>query len=167
MYNGIPVVGIPIFGDQRMNVQRAVNEGYGVMLSIKNITKEAVLTSINKGLYDKGQVIEWTFKEQLSHVSNFRIKEEVKRRQKVYLDQPEQPLERAVFWTEYILRHKGAPHMRSAALDLAWYQVQLLDVYAFLAFIIFLSSFTTCKVISLLCCRRKKPAAASSKKKIN
>lgn len=55
MYYGIPVVGIPVFGDQRMNVQRAVQEGYGVMLSIKNITKEAVLTGINKGLYDKGQ----------------------------------------------------------------------------------------------------------------
>lgn len=56
MFNGVPVVGIPIFGDQRMNVQRAENEGYGVMLPIKNITKEAVLTAINKGLFDKGRV---------------------------------------------------------------------------------------------------------------
>jgi len=88
----------------------------------------------------------------------------------VYLDQPEQPLERAVFWTEYILRHKGAPHMRSAALDLAWYQVHLLDVYAFLASILLLSSFLTCKIISLLCCRRKKEmdsSSRSSKKKTN
>jgi glucuronosyltransferase len=37
-----------------------------------------------------------------------------------------------VFWTEYVIRHKGAPHMRSAALDLAWYQYFLLDVIAVL-----------------------------------
>jgi glucuronosyltransferase len=37
-----------------------------------------------------------------------------------------------VFWTEYVIRHKGAPHMRSAALDLTWYQYFLLDVIVML-----------------------------------
>jgi glucuronosyltransferase len=37
-----------------------------------------------------------------------------------------------VFWTEYVIRHKGAHHMRSAALDLTWYQYFLLDVIAVL-----------------------------------
>jgi glucuronosyltransferase len=37
-----------------------------------------------------------------------------------------------VFWTEYVIRHKGAPHMRSAVLDLTWYQYFLLDVIAVL-----------------------------------
>jgi glucuronosyltransferase len=32
-----------------------------------------------------------------------------------------------------VIRHKGAPHLRSAALDLAWYQYFLLDVIAVLA----------------------------------
>jgi len=54
MYYGVPVVGIPIFGDQKMNVLRTVKEGYGVMLSIKNITKESVLSAINMGLNDQG-----------------------------------------------------------------------------------------------------------------
>jgi glucuronosyltransferase len=34
---------------------------------------------------------------------------------------------------EYVIRHKGAPHMRSAVLDLTWYQYFLLDVIAVLA----------------------------------
>jgi len=38
-----------------------------------------------------------------------------------------------VYWTEYVIRHKGAPHLRSAVLDLAWYQYLLLDVIAVLA----------------------------------
>jgi glucuronosyltransferase len=40
-----------------------------------------------------------------------------------------------VFWTEYVIRHKGAPHMRSAVLDLARYQYFLLDVIAVLALV--------------------------------
>jgi glucuronosyltransferase len=42
------------------------------------------------------------------------------------------PLNTAIFWTEYVIRHGGAPHMRSAALDLAWYQYLLIDVIAFI-----------------------------------
>jgi len=38
-----------------------------------------------------------------------------------------------VYWTEYVIRHKGAPHLRSALQDLAWYQYLLLDVIAVLA----------------------------------
>jgi glucuronosyltransferase len=41
------------------------------------------------------------------------------------------PLDTAIFWTEYVIRHGGAPHMRSAALDLSWYQYLLIDVIAF------------------------------------
>lgn len=47
-------------------------------------------------------------------------------------DEPESPLDRAVWWTEYVIRHNGAKHLRSSALDLAWYQYLLLDVAAFL-----------------------------------
>ena len=47
-------------------------------------------------------------------------------------DEPESSLNRAVWWAEYVIRHNGARHLRSAALDLAWYQYLLLDVGAFL-----------------------------------
>jgi len=46
-------------------------------------------------------------------------------------DEPESSLNRAMWWTEYVIRHNGAKHLRSAALDLAWYQHLLLDVAAF------------------------------------
>jgi glucuronosyltransferase len=40
------------------------------------------------------------------------------------------PLDTAIFWTEYVIRHAGAPHLRTAAVELAWYQYLLLDVLA-------------------------------------
>jgi glucuronosyltransferase len=47
-------------------------------------------------------------------------------------DKPVNSLNRAVWWAEYVIRHNGAKHLRSAAIDLAWYQYLLLDVGAFL-----------------------------------
>ena len=62
-----------------------------------------------------------------------RYRENAQRVSRIFRDQPLTPLQQAVFWTEYVIRHKGAPHMRSAVLDLAWYQYLLLDVIAVLA----------------------------------
>jgi glucuronosyltransferase len=65
-------------------------------------------------------------------------------------DEPQSPLNRAVWWAEYVIRHNGAKHLRSAALDLAWYQYLLLDVAAFLfllAAITVLISYLTLKII--------------------
>jgi hypothetical protein len=44
-------------------------------------------------------------------------------------DERESPLERAVWWVEYMARHRGAPHLRPASRDLPPHQLYLLDVY--------------------------------------
>jgi glucuronosyltransferase len=62
-------------------------------------------------------------------------------------DQPRTPLEQAVYWTEYVIRHKGAPHLRSAVVDLAWYQYFLLDVIAVLA----LAAVSTLLIMCFVC----------------
>lgn len=48
----------------------------------------------------------------------------------VFKDRPLSPAEEVVYWTEYIIRHKGAPHLQSHAINLTWYQYYLLDVIA-------------------------------------
>jgi len=64
-------------------------------------------------------------------------------------DQPQSPMERAVWWVEYVLRHKGARHLKSAAVDMPWYQYFLLDVLGFLALISTISIYVTYKVIRI------------------
>lgn len=39
-------------------------------------------------------------------------------------------LDTAVYWIEYVIRHKGAPKLQSMAKNLAWYQYYLVDVVA-------------------------------------
>ncbi len=72
----------------------------------------------------------------------------------LFSDQIQSPLERAVFWTEFVLRHNGTDHLRLGSVDLSSYQRNLIDVYLILAL---------CAAIPLLltyfcvrkCCRRR------------
>lgn len=54
-------------------------------------------------------------------------------------DQKEKPLERAVRWIEYTLRHGGAKHMRSGAANLTWQQYYELELIIIAVAIILIS----------------------------
>jgi glucuronosyltransferase len=38
------------------------------------------------------------------------------------------PLDTAVYWVEYVIRHRGASHLRNVGADLTWYRYYLGDV---------------------------------------
>lgn len=65
-------------------------------------------------------------------------------------DQPMKPMERAIYWVEYVIRHKGAPHYHSIATELTWYQYICLDVILFFLIQFYLIYFTIKIVIRLL-----------------
>lgn len=56
----------------------------------------------------------------------------------IYRDRSTTTLDKAIYWIEYVIRHKGAHHLRSAAVDLEWYQHFSLDVIAFISFTLLL-----------------------------
>lgn len=47
---GVPIVGIPVFGDQQMNMMWAVSQGFGVSMDFNNITSESVSEALNEVL---------------------------------------------------------------------------------------------------------------------
>ena len=53
-----------------------------------------------------------------------------------FRDRPMSPQDTAVYWTEYVIRHKGAPHLKTAAVHMPWHEYLLLDVIAFLFLVI-------------------------------
>nr|CAD7203160.1 unnamed protein product [Timema douglasi] len=112
-YHGVPILGIPCFGDQHQNILRVQESGYGLTLDLNNITETSVAWSLDE------------------LINNLRYSSNARQISQDFRDQPQTPMERAVFWTEYVLRHNGAAHMRSSALDLNWFQYFLLDVLAF------------------------------------
>lgn len=44
---GVPVVGVPIIGDQFRNIDNFVNEGLAVSVPLDTVTEEKIFNSIN------------------------------------------------------------------------------------------------------------------------
>ncbi|KAJ1057313.1 hypothetical protein K5549_022068 [Capra hircus] len=78
-------------------------------------------------------------------------KENVMRLSAIQHDQPMKPLDRAVFWIEFVMRHKGAKHLRPALHDLTWFQYHSLDVIGFLLACVATAIFVITKCC-LFCC---------------
>ena len=72
------------------------------------------------------------------------------------LDQPLHPLERTVWWLEYLLRHPHNANMRSPVHNLAWYQYFLLDVFCFLVSIIAIISVIVIRCVSVSLYKKEK-----------
>lgn len=45
-----------------------------------------------------------------------------------FKDQPISPQESVVYWTEYVISHRGALHLRSYFADMPLYQYYFLDI---------------------------------------
>ncbi|KXJ82205.1 hypothetical protein RP20_CCG015147 [Aedes albopictus] len=114
LYHGKPILGIPIFGDQMMNVEKAVRAGYGLKLDYELIS-EATVGQVIDALLTNG-----SFTERARGISRW------------YHDKPMTAGQTALFWTEYVIRHRGAIHLQSPAVELRTWQYHLVDVGAVL-----------------------------------
>lgn len=121
IYRGVPTVGIPVFGDQQANIKYHESLGIGVRLSYSNVTEES---------------FRWALTEVLS---NTRYQNTVKDISNKFKDRLVPPLETAKWWIEYVIRHKGAPFLRSPAIKLNCFQYHNLDVYGFIFGIMFIT----------------------------
>lgn len=80
----------------------------------------------------------------------FRYQNNVKKIVELAKDQPMTGLERAIWWTEYVIRHKGAKHLRSPAIDLPLYQYLLLDIIAFLLAVLVICTYILFKLLKVV-----------------
>ncbi|XP_017315335.1 UDP-glucuronosyltransferase 2C1 isoform X1 [Ictalurus punctatus] len=146
IYHGVPMVGLPLFADQPDNVNHMKTKGAAVMLDFNKIEtndlKQAVDDVINNPSY----------------------KESMMRLSRIHHDQPMKPLDQAVFWIEFVMRNKGAKHLRVEAHNLTWYQYHCLDVAAFLLSIITLAVFILVKTCSCFFRKCSRKTATKSKK---
>ncbi|XP_061001228.1 UDP-glucuronosyltransferase 2B4-like isoform X2 [Dama dama] len=133
IYHGIPMVGTPLFADQDDNIARMKAKGTAVRLDFETMSTNDLLNALKEV------------------INNPSYKENVMRLSAIQHDQPMKPLDRAVFWIEFVMRHKGAKHLRPAIHDLTWFQYHSLDVIGFLLACVATAMFVITKCC-LFCC---------------
>ncbi|XP_078532392.1 UDP-glucuronosyltransferase 2A2-like isoform X3 [Lissotriton helveticus] len=133
IYHGVPMVGIPLFADQPDNMAHMKSKGMAVVLDFNTMTTQDLVDAVNT------VIVNSTYKENALRLS------------RIHHDQPMKPLDRAVFWIEFVMRHKGAKHLRPAAHNLTWYQYHCLDVFAFLLACLVTAVFIVMKCCMFLC----------------
>ncbi|KAM9742736.1 UDP-glucuronosyltransferase 2B18-like isoform 3-T3 [Dama dama] len=135
IYHGIPMVGLPLFADQPHNIVHMMAKGAAVRLDLETMSTGDLLNALKEV------------------INNPSYKENVMRLSAIQHDQPVKPLDRAVFWIEFVMRHKGAKHLRPAIHDLTWFQYHSLDVIGFLLACVATAAFVITKCC-LLCYRK-------------
>ncbi|XP_018091525.1 UDP-glucuronosyltransferase 1A5 isoform X4 [Xenopus laevis] len=146
--NAVPMVMLPLFGDQMDNAKRIESRGAGLTLNVLHMTSEDLSNAVK------------------AVINNPVYKENIQRLSSLHLDRPVHPLDLAVHWVEFVMRHKGAPHLRPAAHDLNWFQYYSLDVIGFLMFFLLTTLFISLKCCTFVfrrCCKRSSKQKPKSK----
>ncbi|KAM8936898.1 UDP-glucuronosyltransferase 2A2 isoform 1-T1 [Lycaon pictus] len=145
IYHGVPMVGVPMFADQPDNIAHMKAKGAAVEVNINTMTSADLLHAL------RTVINEPSYKENATRLS------------RIHHDQPVKPLDRAVFWIEFVMRHKGAKHLRPASHDLTWFQYHSLDVIGFLLACVATAIFLVTKCC-LFSCRKFNKAGKKKKR---
>ncbi|XP_051986441.1 UDP glucuronosyltransferase 5 family, polypeptide G1 [Xyrauchen texanus] len=136
IYHGVPVLALPLLFDQFDNVLRLQVRGAARVLQVATLTSQEFLEAVKEV------------------IQNPLYRNNIRKLSELHRDQPLSPLDCAIFWIEYVMRHKGAPHLRSEATNLSWYSYHNIDVVAFLLSIMMIALWSSLYVCKLLCCRK-------------
>ncbi|XP_045519845.1 UDP-glycosyltransferase UGT5-like [Pieris brassicae] len=118
---GVPTIGVPMLGDQWFNSDRYVYFKIGMKLDMESLTEEELETAIHTVIDDTS------------------YRENTVKLRTLMEDQPQSALDRAVWWTEYVLRHGGAKHLRSANANMSWIEYYEVEFVLKLASLLLIS----------------------------
>ena len=150
-WHGVPIVGIPLFMDQIRNLKKSQDAGVAVKVDINTITTEQLKSAL------------------LEVLENPKYKENMKLRSDLFKDQPQRPLDRAVWWCEYVMRNPKATHLRPAEFNLGllgshfWDIQVILIILIVVAFKVFKCTFR--KICCKICSKFFKCKKGDDKKK--
>lgn len=123
-----------------MNMARAELLGWGVQVLFTNLSEASFSWAINEVLTNK-----------MYQINVEKIKNRL-------LDQPQTPIERAMFWIEYVIRHEGADFMKTSAQYLNFIEYNNLDIYATVVLILLLvlviPILVIKKIVRKICCTK-------------
>lgn len=132
IFHGVPIVGLPLFFDQPDNLSRIKAKGGAVIVDIAMLDRHIFADALMAALHNP------SYRENMQLLS------------RLHRDQPMKPLDQAVFWIEYVMRHKGAGHLKTDSIKMSWFVYNSVDVIAALLSVALLIAFICVSVVSLL-----------------
>ncbi|XP_045454956.1 UDP-glucosyltransferase 2-like [Melitaea cinxia] len=153
---GVPLVAIPMLADQWYNSEKYLKHGIGMKLDIDFLTEDKLKHAIETVISDE------------SYRRNI-----IKLRDLMH-DQPETPLERAIWWLEYAIRHGGAKELRAPTANISvaeYFELELVLIVlstAVIALILLTVTFIyVIRLIRKLLCNKNEVCKPATKKKTN
>ncbi|XP_053557183.1 UDP-glucuronosyltransferase 3A1 [Bombina bombina] len=141
VYHGVPVVGIPLFGDQFDNLARMKAKKMGTIITPDQIKAERFANVIQQITEDK------SYKTSAMHLSV------------IHRSRPFPPDQQLVRWVEHIIQTGGGAHLRPYSFKQPWYQQCLLDVILFISSCLIVTIYIIVKLfkflIRIFCSSRK------------
>lgn len=153
IWHAVPMLGIPMFFDQ-YSVSRCDKINYKQkknLLRNQNVHK-AVDRGIAEVLYVNNLSIENLCEKILHMMMNPKYKEKIRIYSDAFRDQKETPLERAIWWIEWTMRHPVKNIFQSDGNSLHFFENESMDVIGFLTIVVAL---LICAIVLLVikCCR--------------
>ncbi|XP_045073601.1 UDP-glucuronosyltransferase 2A1-like [Coregonus clupeaformis] len=134
IYHGIPVVGLPLFSDQYDNLLCLKERRGAKLLSLATVDKN------NNFLEALQEVL-----DEPSYRMNMQ------RLSRLHRDVPMEPLDTALFWIEFVMRHKGAAHLRTESYRMPWYSYHSVDVVLILLAVVSVLLLLLVAIVRYLC----------------
>ena len=79
-----------------------------------------------------------------------RYRENMRRRAAHFTDRQSNPLETAVYWVEYVLRHRDTSHLKPYSVRMSWFTYYSLDIIFVALFLLYLVFYLITGVWKLL-----------------
>jgi hypothetical protein len=146
MYHAVPMVVIPLFGDQHKQASLVKIKEIGVSLDKNVIKSEDITRSITEV------------------ANNMKYKDNAQRISRLLRDRRQSPAEEGAYWIEYALKHQGAQHLMSSAYDMQLCQFYMFDVFLFVLVVIVVLVCMFLGLCYFMICQRKSKIPEKEKK---
>ncbi|XP_063052642.1 UDP-glucuronosyltransferase 2A1-like [Engraulis encrasicolus] len=110
IYYGVPIVGLPLVLDQPDNLSKMVAKGTAKVVDITSMDRAVFVEALREVLHEP------SYRENMQQLS------------RIHHDQPMKPLDRAIFWIEFVMRNGGAPHLRTQSFRMSWVVYHSVDI---------------------------------------
>ncbi|KAI8770867.1 UDP-glucuronosyltransferase 2A3 isoform X3 [Biomphalaria glabrata] len=137
LYHGVPILCLPIYGDQLYNSKRIAVKEFGLHADIRDVTPEKLTQLI----------------QQVADDSKYRTN--IQKASQIFKELYKIPSKEAAFWFDHVMKYGGS-YMRSSGQQMPLHQFLLLDVIAYLSTILVVSLLAFYKILRLCINRFKK-----------